>query len=82
MERTFDLGISPHAPYTVHPELLQRCVQLSAEQQIPLAHHLAESREEMMLLRSGVGRLSNCCEDFDAWDPDAIPFGIAAAGLS
>jgi aminodeoxyfutalosine deaminase len=68
-------GISPHAPYTVHPDLLQRCVQISAERRLPVAHHLAESREELMLLRAGRGPFVKLLEDFNAWDPDAIPFG-------
>jgi cytosine/adenosine deaminase-related metal-dependent hydrolase len=68
-------GISPHAPYTVHPELLRRCAKLSAEQRIPLAHHLAESRDELMLLRTGRGPFVGLLEAFHAWDPNAIPFG-------
>ena len=40
-----------------------------------VAHHLAESREELMLLRAGRGPFVQLLEDFDAWDPDAIPFG-------
>jgi cytosine/adenosine deaminase-related metal-dependent hydrolase len=55
--------------------LLRRCVQLSVERKLPVAHHLAESREELMLLRAGRGRFVQLLEDFDAWDPDAIPFG-------
>ncbi len=56
----FQLGLSPHAPYTVHPKLLHRCVELSRDRELPLAHHLAESREELMLLRSGAAHSSNC----------------------
>ncbi|HEY2882996.1 MAG TPA: amidohydrolase family protein, partial [Pirellulales bacterium] len=62
-------------PYTVHPELLRRCVQLSADRKLPVAHHLAESREELMLLRAGRGPFVQLLEDFDAWDPHAIAFG-------
>jgi len=45
-------GISPHAPYSVHPQLLDEIVKLSAQRRIPLAMHLAESREELELLAS------------------------------
>ncbi len=69
------LGVSPHAPYTVHPEFLTLCVRKAWEKKIPLAHHLAESREELMLLRAGCGPFVKLLQDFDAWDPDAIPFG-------
>lgn len=69
------LGISPHAPYTVHPELLNGCVELSEQRWLPLAHHLAESREELMLLHTGRGPFVQLLQDFEAWDPEAIPFG-------
>src|SRR5208283_4773228 len=48
-------GLSPHAPYTVHPDLLARTVQLSIERKASLAMHLAESPEEIDFLRSGRG---------------------------
>jgi cytosine/adenosine deaminase-related metal-dependent hydrolase len=68
-------GISPHAPYTVRPEILKRCIQLSTERNIPLAMHLAESREEMMLLRTGSGPFVALLKELDAWDANVIPFG-------
>ena len=42
----FRRGLSPHAPYTVHPDLLRKVCDLSAREQVPLAMHLAESLEE------------------------------------
>jgi cytosine/adenosine deaminase-related metal-dependent hydrolase len=68
-------GLSPHAPYTVHPELMGMCARLSAHHKFPLAHHLAESREELQLLRSGDGPFVKLLQDLGAWDPDAIPRG-------
>ncbi len=68
-------GISPHAPYSVHPELLRKLIGLSSERKIPLAHHLAESREELELLRSGGGPFVPLLKEFDAWDPDAMLAG-------
>ncbi len=59
----------------MHPELLTETGRLSAEQKIPLAHHLAESREELELLRHGSGPFVQLLKEFDAWDPDAIPVG-------
>ena len=40
-------GLSPHATYSVHPELLRRACELSAADRLPLAMHVAESREEL-----------------------------------
>ena len=68
-------GLSPHAPYTVHPELLARTVALSAERQIPLAMHLAESREEVEFLRDGRGPFRDLLESRGVWDPAARPRG-------
>ncbi len=45
------LGISPHAPYTVSPELYAACAALG----LPLATHLAESEAEQRWLESGEG---------------------------
>ena len=68
-------GLSPHAPYTVHPQLLARAVDLSIEHEIPLAMHLAESREEIDFLRDGRGPFRELLESRDAWDPTARPHG-------
>jgi 5-methylthioadenosine/S-adenosylhomocysteine deaminase len=40
------LGVSPHAPYTVHPALLARVARWARERGFKLASHLAESRAE------------------------------------
>lgn len=68
-------GISPHAPYTVHPELLKRLVDMASEKNLPVAMHLAESREELELLCSGTGPLQQLLDDRSMWDPEAIPPG-------
>ncbi len=64
-------GLSPHAPYTAHPELLNRAVELSIEHAIPLAMHLAESPEEIELLRDGCGPFRELLESRSVWDPTA-----------
>jgi cytosine/adenosine deaminase-related metal-dependent hydrolase len=70
-------GISPHAPYTVGVELLERLVKLSRERRVPLAMHLAESPDEVELLRSHSGAFYSLLTELDAWDPSAFPRGIA-----
>ncbi len=45
------LGISPHAPYTVSPELYAACLELD----LPLATHLNESAAEQQWMTSGTG---------------------------
>ncbi len=78
-EEYLDLvGLSPHAPYSVHPELLSAAIALSTAHQIPIAMHLAESPEELELLRQGTGPLRTLLEELGAWTPapakGTIPF--------
>jgi cytosine/adenosine deaminase-related metal-dependent hydrolase len=61
-------GLSPHAPYTVHPDLLSAVTALSCVERVPVAMHLAESREELELLRYGTGPLRAFLEELGAWD--------------
>ena len=70
-----DVGLSPHAPYSVHPDLLAAVVELSNRHKIPVAMHLAESPEELELLRHGGGPLRTFLEELGAWDATAIPRG-------
>ena len=68
-------GLSPHAPYSVHADLLAAAVSLSAARQIPLSFHLAESREEMELLRSSSGPFRRLLEKLGAWDAGSFNTG-------
>ncbi|HEY2148132.1 MAG TPA: amidohydrolase family protein, partial [Pirellulales bacterium] len=65
-------GISPHAPYSVRPELLEGLAEISASDGVPLAMHIGESREEMELLASGGGPMREMLIDFNAWSPDVF----------
>jgi 5-methylthioadenosine/S-adenosylhomocysteine deaminase len=49
------LGVSPHAPYTVSEPLYRVVAELARREALPLAMHLAESREETALVRDGAG---------------------------
>jgi len=69
------VGLSPHAPYTVRPELVAQAAAMSRSARIPLAMHLAESPEEMQLLGAGDGPLYDLLSEFGVWDPTAIPRG-------
>jgi cytosine/adenosine deaminase-related metal-dependent hydrolase len=69
------LGLSPHAPYTVSPDLLRRLVKLARERDMPVAMHLAESAEELGLLASGAGPFQQLLEERGMWDAAAIPRG-------
>jgi cytosine/adenosine deaminase-related metal-dependent hydrolase len=68
-------GLAPHAPYSVHPDLLKAVVEISAARRAPVAMHLAESEEELELLRRGTGPMRDLLEELSAWDAAAIPSG-------
>jgi cytosine/adenosine deaminase-related metal-dependent hydrolase len=68
-------GLSPHAPYSVHPKLLRGCVDLCCQYRAPLAMHLAESPAELELLSSGTGPLRRMLEDFGVWREGIFPGG-------
>ena len=66
------LGVSPHAPYTVRLEDVARLGSKAAEQHQPLAMHLAESPEEMEMVDRGSGGFVDMLQSVDAWDPTAL----------
>jgi len=68
-------GLSPHAPYSVHPELFSGLVQLAQEYRCPVAFHLAESPAELEAIKNGTGPLVELFEKMGVWKPDAIPSG-------
>ena len=63
-------GLSPHAPYTVHPELLTRLVQVADARDLPVAMHLAETKSELELLRSASGEFREMLERVELWPGD------------
>ncbi len=50
-------GLSPHAPYTVSPELTRLAREAAERNGTLLTMHIAESMEEMEMFREGRGRL-------------------------
>lgn len=72
------LGLSPHAPYTVHPKLLHGLVDLAINNRLPLAMHLAEAPEELRLLADGDGPFRQLLDERSMWDDSSIPRGTQA----
>ncbi len=69
-------ALSPHAPYTAPLELVEAAARLSHRQHAPLAMHLAESREELELLRAGRGPFHDFLAEFSPQAPSRIPRGL------
>ncbi len=68
-------GLSPHAPYSVHPQLFQKLVSLCREHNAPLAMHLAETRAELELLSRSQGELVEMLKAFGVWREGVIAPG-------
>jgi cytosine/adenosine deaminase-related metal-dependent hydrolase len=73
------IGLSPHSPYTVEPDGIRRCLELSRERALPLATHLAETREESEFLRSHTGPLREMWERLGHWEDFAGTFDTGGA---
>ncbi|MGC8667089.1 MAG: amidohydrolase family protein [Chthonomonadales bacterium] len=52
------LGVSPHAPYTLHPEALKAVVRFARQERLPLCIHAAESQQEALLLLRDEGEFA------------------------
>ncbi|HMI47601.1 MAG TPA: amidohydrolase family protein [Gemmatimonadaceae bacterium] len=61
------LGVSPHAPYTVSDALYKAAAKLANTRRLPLAMHIAESRQEYDLVVSGTGDFA------ERWQRRGIP---------
>ena len=69
--------MSPHAPYTASPQLIRELVSTAANRGMPVAMHLAESPEELLLLAEGRGPFQEILEERGMWDPWVIGRGSA-----
>lgn len=71
--RILTRGLSPHSPYSVHPDLFHELVSLCRESKAPLAMHLAETEAELELLSKGVGELVEMLKAFGIWRDGLFP---------
>jgi cytosine/adenosine deaminase-related metal-dependent hydrolase len=66
------VGITPHAPYSVEPQGYRRCLEIAANQRLPLATHLAETADEATFLADHRGPLRDLWDAWLTWD-DSVP---------
>jgi aminodeoxyfutalosine deaminase len=69
------LGLAPHAPYSVSPNLYQELRDLADEMGCPISSHIAELAEEDLFLQDGGGSLRELLEKRDALDEEWSPPG-------
>ncbi len=71
-EKDFTIGITPHAPYTVHPETFKAIKKISTGNTISSVH-LAESGGENELFLNGTGDLVELLELRGHWPLSYLP---------
>jgi len=68
------IALSPHAPYSVESAGYRRCVEIARKKGLPLATHLAETREEEVFLSQHEGTFRDLWTWIGAWDEDVPRF--------
>ncbi|MDP1560283.1 MAG: amidohydrolase family protein [Pirellulaceae bacterium] len=66
------VGLSPHAPYSTSTWLYRQCAEHGRRHGLPVATHLAESREELQLLTDRSGPLVDFLAEMGVWRPERI----------
>lgn len=51
-------GVAPHAPYSVSPAMVAMALELAQKHGLPIATHVAETRDEVELFLRGEGRFA------------------------
>jgi aminodeoxyfutalosine deaminase len=69
-------GVSPHAPYSVSPELYRRSSELVRRRRMLLATHVAETQAELQFLQNGTGEFRSFLDGIGAlpnnWKPPEL----------
>lgn len=78
----FQIGVSPHAPYTVERETLRSCAQAAHAQRLPLCIHLAESADEAAFTQRAEGRFRDYLRSLGVWDEAITPSGLDPIALA
>ncbi|MCC2661586.1 MAG: atzA [Arthrobacter sp.] len=69
------LGLAPHAPYSVSPQLMRGSRALAADRGLPISVHASETRAEVEFLATGEGQFRELLDERGAWDPGWTPPG-------
>ncbi len=70
-------SVAPHAPYSVSPELFRAVASLAFEKGVRLATRVAETRQEVEFLKTGLGDFKEYLSDSGALPEDWVPPGMA-----
>lgn len=68
-------GLSPHAPYSVDPDLFEAMIDLASQKSVPVAMHLAETVDELQLLADGDGPFAGFLKERNLWPREVFGGG-------
>ena len=73
----FEVGLAPHAPYTVSSRLYQTVAAFARERGLRVMSHVAESKDELTYVRSGSGKFAHDYREKMGWERMLVqPFGV------
>ena len=73
----FDVGLAPHAPYTVSSRLYQMVSEFARERSLKVMSHVAESKDELTYIRSGSGKFAHDYREKMGWERMLVqPYGV------
>jgi 5-methylthioadenosine/S-adenosylhomocysteine deaminase len=74
----FDVGLAPHAPYTVSSRLYKAVAAHARENGLRVMSHVAESREETTFVRNGSGKFAHDYREKMGWERMLVqPYGVS-----
>jgi cytosine/adenosine deaminase-related metal-dependent hydrolase len=70
------VGLSPHAPYSVSPPMLEQAMEFARTQQPPVrvCTHVAETMEEREFIEKGTGPFRDLLERLGLWSDDLLEY--------
>ena len=74
----FQNGLSPHAPYSTHLQLVRHAVDVAQKHRLPVAMHLAETKPEVEFLATQRGEFHDFLSGMGLWNDDPDRFGTSA----
>jgi cytosine/adenosine deaminase-related metal-dependent hydrolase len=74
----FEVGLAPHAPYTVSSRLYKAVAAYARANGLSLLSHVAESREETTFVRNGSGKFAHDYREKMGWERMLVqPYGVS-----
>ncbi|MDI6693170.1 MAG: amidohydrolase family protein [Anaerosomatales bacterium] len=73
-----EIGIAPHSPYSCHPKLFEAVAHAAVEEDLPVAMHLAGSKDEHDFVKYGSSLLGQDYRDASGWSSIGwLPTGVS-----